>query len=123
MNNGDRQPLIIKEAKDTINRIKGSKVERLEVISKVLGTATMVAGVITAIDLIVPDPVFGIDEAALTAITALIGTGKGIVDKQIASLKESDDYSYDQDQVNDLAKKIKAVHDAFKASKGNSFTK
>jgi hypothetical protein len=123
MNNGDRQPLIIKETKDTINRIKSSKVERLEVVSKVLSTATMVAGVITAIDLIVPDPVFGIDEAALTAITALIGTGKGIVDKQIASLKESDSYSYDQDQVNDLAKKIKGVHDAFKASKGNNFTK
>lgn len=123
MNNGDRQPLIIKETKDTINRIKSSKVERLEVVSKVLGTATMVAGVITAIDLIVPDPVFGLDEAALTAITALIGTGKGIVDKQIASLKESDNYSYDQDQVNDLAKKIKGVHDAFKASKENSFTK
>lgn len=123
MNNGDRQPLIIKETKDTINRIKSSKVERLEVVSKVLGTATMVAGVITAIDLIVPDPVFGIDEAALTALTALIGTGKGIVDKQIASLKESDNYSYDQDQVNDLAKKIKGVHDAFKTSKENSFTK
>ena len=43
MNNGDRQPLIIKETKDTINRIKSSKVERLEVVSKVLGTATMVA--------------------------------------------------------------------------------
>ena len=123
MNNEERKPLVIKEAKDTINRIKSSKVERLEVVSKALGTATMVAGVITAIDLIVPDPVFGIDEAALTAITALIGTGKGIVDKQIASLKESDNYSYDQDQVNDLAKKIKGVHDAFKASKGNSFTK
>ena len=123
MNNDDRQPLIIKETKDTINRIKSSKVERLEVVSKALGTATMVAGVITAIDLIVPDPVFGIDEAALTAITALIGTGKGIVDKQIASLKESDNYSYDQDQVNDLAKKIKGVHDAFKASKGKSSTK
>lgn len=123
MNNDERKPLVIKEAKDTINRIKGSKVERLEVVSKVLGAATMVAGVITAIDLIVPDPVFGLDEAALTAITALIGTGKGIVDKQIASLKENDDYSYDQDQVNELAKNIKGVHDAFKASKSNTITK
>ena len=37
MNNDERKPLVIKEAKDTINRIKGSKVERLEVVSKVLG--------------------------------------------------------------------------------------
>ena len=123
MNNEERKPLVIKEAKDTINRIKSSKVERLEVVSKVLGTATMVAGVITAIDLIVPDPVFGLDEAALTAITALIGTGKRIVDKQIASLKENDNYSYDQNQINELAKNIKDVHDAFKTSKSNTITK
>ena len=123
MNNDDRKPLIIEETKENINNIKNSRVERLETVSKTLATATMVAGIITAIDLIVPDPVFGLDEAALTAITALIGTGKGIVDKQIASLKESDTYSYDQDQVNDLAKKIKGVHDAFKASKGNNYTK
>ncbi len=123
MNNDERKPLVIKESKANINNIKNSKVERLEVVSKVLSTATIVAGVITAIDLIVPDPVFGLDEAALTAITALIGTGKGFVDKQIASLKETDNYSYDQNQVNDLAKKIKGVHDAVKASKSNNITK
>lgn len=123
MNNDDRKPLIIKETKDTINNLKNSRVERLEVISKALGTATMVAGVITAIDLIVPDPVFGLDEAALTAITALLGTGKKIVENQISSLRETDSYNYDQNQVNDLAKKIKNVHDAFKSTKDNTITK
>lgn len=123
MNNEERKPLVIKESKENINNIKNSKVERLEVVSKVLSTATIVAGVITAIDIIVPDPVFGIDEAALTAITALLGTGKGMVDKQIASLKESDSFNYDQEQVNDLAKNIKNVHDAFKKSKETGYTK
>ena len=123
MNNEERKPLVISETKENINNIKNSKVERLEVVSKVLSAATIVAGVITAIDLIVPDPVFGIDEAALTAITALLGTGKGMVDKQIASLKEKDTYDLDQNEVNNLATKIKDVHDAFKKSKEASYTK
>ena len=48
------------------------KIKRLELIEKILIAGTVIVGIITVIDIFIPDPILLLDEAALTAITGLL---------------------------------------------------
>ena len=79
-----RETVVIPEKKRKIEKIKkkfnnpemsdstATKIASLEVTNNLLKAATITAGVVTVIDLFVPDPVFGLDEAALASITGLL---------------------------------------------------
>ena len=127
-----RKSVFVTEKKDKIQKIKkkyknlemsdetAAKVYRLDVASNVLKAATAVVGVITVIDLFVPDPVFGIDEAGLTALTTLLGGACAFVDKKAENIANDEDASIQMDEVTKLTEQI---GNAAKAVKGNSSSK
>ncbi len=104
----ERKILRKEVSKDVLNKIKekydalemtdeaAKKVYSLEITSKTLKKVTQALGVITTIDLVIIDPVFGIDEAILIGLTSILGIAykyvKGSVDSVIetGSMKDID---------------------------------
>ena len=128
-----KEAVIIPEKKKKIEKVKAKyknmsmsdetamKIVRLNTINSVLKTATGTVGLITVIDFFIPDPVFGLDEAALTAITTLLGYSSSLVDNKIDKIAASDDAELKMEEINNLANKLSDV--AGKVKKQNPNTK
>lgn len=113
-----RETVVIPEKKRKIENIKkkfnnpemldstATKIASLEVTNNLLKAATITAGVITVIDLFVPDPVFGLDEAALASITGLLKYSSTVVENKIEELAKSDDTSIKMDEVTKLTEEL-----------------
>lgn len=124
-----RETVVIPEQKRKIENIKkkfnnqemtdttATKIASLEVTNKLLKAATITAGVITVIDLFVPDPVLGLDEAALASITGLLKYSSTIVENKIESLANSDDASIKIDEVTKLTEQLTKTATDVKRSK------
>lgn len=126
-----RESVFVTEKKDKIQKIKkkynnmamsdntASKVYRLDVANNVLKAASAAVGVVTVIDLFVPDPVMGIDELGLGAITGLLGYASTLVDTKARNLANGEDASIQMDEVTKLTEQIGNVAKNVKG-KGNS---
>lgn len=126
-----RETVVIPEQKRRIEKIKkkfnnpemtdstATKIASLEATNKLLKAATVGAGVITVIDLFTPDPVFGLDEAALASITGLLKYSSTVVDNKIDSLAKSDDVSLQMDEVTKLTEQLSKVAGAVKNSRSS----
>lgn len=124
-----RETVVIPEQKRKIENIKkkfnnpemtdstATKIASLEVTNKILKAATIGAGVITVIDLFTPDPVFGLDEAALASITGLLKYSSTVVENKIESLANSDDASIQMDEVTKLTEQLTKAATAVKQSR------
>lgn len=127
-----REAVFVPEKKKRLEKIKkkyknlemsdetAAKVYRLDVASNVLKAATAVVGVVTVIDLFVPDPVFGIDEAGLTALTTLLGGACAFIDKKAENIANDEDASIKMEEVTQLSAQI---GNTAKAVKGKSNSK
>ena len=89
----------------------------LEVTNNILKAATAAAGVITVIDFFVPDPVLGLDEAALTAITGLLGYASKIVDNKIDAIVESGNASLKMNEITKLTEQVSNAAKSIKSSR------
>ena len=94
-----------------------SKIRNLEVIHKLLLLGTFIIGIITIIDIFVPDPVFLLDEAALAAITGFFKTAATFTKKKIALLVETDSAKMSTEDVEELSKNIKNATKNIKRSR------
>ena len=113
-----RETLVIPEKKTKIEKIKkkfnnpemsdstATKIASLEVTNSLLKAATITAGIITTIDVFTPDPVFGLDEAALASITGLLKYSSTLVENKIEDLANSDDTSIKMDEVTKLTEQL-----------------
>ena len=116
-----REAVFVKADKKKIEQVKkkyknmsmsdeaASKIVRLNTLNSVLKTATGAVGLITVIDYIVPDPVLGLDEAALTAITGLLGYSSSLVNNKIDSIAASEDAELKMDEINKLTDQLSNV--------------
>lgn len=107
--------VIIPEDKDRINKIKAkynnlsmsdsnaSKIIRLETAGKVLSAASIATGILFVIDVFVPDPVIGLDEAALGGISALTKPFDTIVKNKIDDLANDKDGNLNSDDVSKIS--------------------
>lgn len=123
-----REAVFITEKKKKIDNIKSkynnmsmsdsaaSKIVSLEVTNNILKAATAAAGVITVIDFFVPDPVLGLDEAALTAITGLLGYASKMVDNKIDAIVESGNVSLEMNEITKLTEQVSNVAKSIKSS-------
>lgn len=124
-----RKTVIIPEKKEVINNIREKynnlemaegtalKIASLEVTNEILAKAVKVAGVAFVIDLIVPDPVIGIDEALLGAITAATKTANVIITNKIGELAATGTTEMKVEEITQLATSIKNVADLGKSTK------
>ena len=129
-NNEGRKFACFKENKEKIEEIKkkyndmemtdetANKIRKLEITNNVLSAAMSLAGIATAIDLIIPDPLIGLDEAILAAITAGIGGMKAIIKSHIKDLTVNGNTDLEPDDVNKLTSILINISNAFKNKKG-----
>ena len=128
-----KEAVMIPEKKKRIEKVKAKyknmsmsddtamKIVRLNTLNNVLKAATGVVGLVTVIDYFVPDPLLGLDEAALTAITGLLGYSSSLVNNKIDSIAASDDAELKMEEINNLTNKLTDV--AGKVKKPNQNTK
>lgn len=116
-----RKMVVVPENKKKLENIKkkyknmqmsdddASKILRLEATNRILKGVTVGVGIITAIDFFVPDPVLGLDEAALTAITTLAGYSVSVVNNKIDAIANGDNLTLEMDEINKLSGQLKDV--------------
>ena len=97
---------------DTKNRLK-----RLEVIEKLLTVATIVVGIITVIDIFIPDPIFLLDEAALASITGLCQLIAGLVRSKMDELENGGKGKIEYKDVEKVTNKVSETAKTVKNSR------
>ncbi len=119
--NNNRETVVIPEKKEKIEKIKrkyknmamsddtAKKIRSLEITNTLLKAATAIVGVVAVIDLIIPDPVIGLDEAILTGATALLGSASTIVNNKIEDLANTDNAELKMEEVNLLSKQLNNI--------------
>lgn len=127
----DRVTVIVPDKKEKINKIREKynnpnltnadalKIESLEATNKILKNASAIAGVLFVIDLIIPDPMIGIDEAALGFITAASKSASAIVENKIEAIANSEDATLKENEVKKLAKDIGLVATTIKSNRSS----
>ena len=82
------------------------EIKRYEIIEKVLIALAIIIGVITIIDIFLPDPIFMLDEASLAAITGLLTYLSSLVRKKIEELKSGEKKKIDTKQIEEITTKV-----------------
>lgn len=95
------------------------KIKSLEIIDTLLTIGTVIIGIITVIDIFLPDPLFMLDEAALTAITGLLAYISSLVRKQVDKLKNGTKEKTDIKELEKLTEKVSETASSVKRSRGN----
>lgn len=95
------------------------KIKRLEIIDTLLIIGTIIIGIITVIDIFLPDPLFMLDEAALTAITGLLAYISSLIRKKVDKLKNGTKEKTDIKEIEKLNDKISETVSSVKRSRGN----
>ena len=98
--------------KNTKNRLK-----RLEIIEKILTIATIVVGIITVIDIFIPDPIFLLDEAALASITGLCQLIAGLVRSKMDEIENGGKAKLDYKEVEEVTNRVKEAAKTVKNSR------
>ena len=94
------------------------KIKSLEIIEKILIAGTVIVGIITVIDIFIPDPIFLLDEAALTAITGLLTYIANLVRRRIEELKTGEENSVGAKQISEVANRVTETAKTVKKSRG-----
>ena len=108
---------------DKNNEKLRQKIRDLEQINQVLYIFTNVVGVITIIDLIVPDPLFGIDEVALASLTTLLGLITALINRNIERLKKEGKFTLKISDINDIGREVKNTKENISKSRSKSSIK
>ncbi|MBQ8659947.1 MAG: hypothetical protein IJ475_03835 [Bacilli bacterium] len=128
----NKEAVVVPEKKETIERIKrkynnlqmsdktAQNIRRLEITNNVLKVVTAGVGIVAAIDLIIPDPVLGVDEAILTAATGLLGYGTSVVSNKIQDLAATESTDVSMTEINELTNKLASMAGAVAAKKANN---
>ena len=95
------------------------KIKSLEIIDTLLIIGTIIIGIITVIDIFLPDPLFMLDEAALTAITGLLAYISSLIRKKVDKLKNGTKEKTDIKEIEKLKDKISETVSSVKRSRGN----
>lgn len=104
---------------DKNNEKLRQKINELEQINKVLSIFTNIVGVITIIDLIIPDPLFGIDEIALASLTTLLGVIGALINRNIERLKREGKFTLKISDINDIGRGVKNTKESIARSRNS----
>lgn len=82
------------------------EIKRYEIIEKALIAGAIIIGVITVIDIFLPDPIFLLDEASLAAIAGLLTYLSSLVQKKIDELKQGEKKKMDVKEIGEITNKV-----------------
>ncbi len=108
---------------DKNNEKLRQKIYDLEQINRVFYVLTNIVGIITIIDLIIPDPLFGLDEVALASLTSLLGLITALINRNIERLKREGKFTLKISDINDIGREVKNTKDNISKSRSNSIKK
>jgi hypothetical protein len=94
------------------------KIKRLEILEKLLIAGTIFIGIITIIDIFLPDPLFLLDEAALTTITGLLTYIATLVRRKIEELKKGENNKINSNDIKEITSKVTETVNTVKKSRG-----
>lgn len=113
-----RETVFVTTSKKKIDNIKkkynnmqmsddtAAKIVRLDTANSILKAATAAVGIVTVVDFFVPDPVLGLDEAALSALTGVLGYASSVVSNKIEKIANSEDASLQMDEITTLTEQL-----------------
>ena len=104
---------------DKNNNKLRQKIYDLEQINRVFYVLTNIVGIITIIDLIIPDPLFGIDEVALASLTSLFGLITALINRNIERLKKEGKFTLEIQDINDIGREVKNTKENISKSRSN----
>ena len=104
---------------DKNNNKLRQKIYDLEQINRVFYVLTNIVGIITIIDLIIPDPLFGIDEVALASLTSLFGLITALINRNIERLKKEGKFTLKIQDINDIGREVKNTKENISKSRSN----
>ena len=104
---------------DKNNEKLRQKIYDLEQINRVFYMLTNIVGIITIIDLIIPDPLFGIDEVALASLTSLFGLITALINRNIERLKKEGKFTLKIQDINDIGREVKNTKENISKSRSN----
>ena len=87
------------------------------ILKIVLIVLTVIIGVITIVDIFVPDPVFALDEAALASITGLLTFLITLVSKKEDELKNGEKKKLDSKEIDELTNRATKAASAVRNSR------
>lgn len=93
------------------------KIKSLKIIEALLIIGTVLIGIITVIDLFIPDPLFLLDEAALTSITGLLTYLSAIVSKRIEKLEQGENTKTNVKEIGEITNKVSETASVVKKSR------
>lgn len=93
------------------------QIKTYQVLRIILIILTIVVGVITIVDIFMPDPVFALDEAALASITGLLTFLITLVSKKEDELKNGENKKLDSKEIEELTNKATKAASAVKQSR------
>ena len=91
--------------------------EKLEKLGNGLKLATTIVGIITLIDYVIPDPLFGLDEATLTAITGLLAILAKVNLDKLEALNKGEKAKLTNEDVNEITSEVGNVIKTYKKKK------
>ena len=93
------------------------KIKEYKIIEKVLITFAIIIGVITVIDIFLPDPIFMLDEASLAAITGLLTYLSSLVRKKIEDLENGENKKIRTKDIEEITSKVTETANAVNRSR------
>ncbi len=94
-----------------------NKIKQLERLKTICMSITVLIGVITVIDIFIPDPILLLDEAALASITGLFTLFTSSIDSKIKDLRNGNKLKISNEEINDLTNAIGTTAHAVKKSR------
>ena len=96
------------------------KIKKYKNLEKVLITFTIIIGIITVIDIFLPDPIFMLDEASLAAITGLLTYLSSLVRKKIEEIENNEKKKIESKDIEEITSKVTETANAVSKSRKRS---
>ena len=93
------------------------KIKSLKIVEALLLIGTVIIGIITVIDIFLPDPLFLLDEAALTTITGLLTYLSAFISKKIDKLENGDKTKTNMKEISEITNKVSETASVIKKSR------
>ena len=93
------------------------KINTLNIMKAMFMSLTVLVGVITIIDIFIPDPILFLDEAALASITGVLTLICGAIDSKIKDLKSGKDFNVNNEEVKQLTDALGNTASVVKSSR------
>lgn len=94
-----------------------NKIKRLEQLKMVFTTLAIIVGIITVVDMFIPDPILLLDEAALASITGLFTLIMTQIDDKIKKLKSGNKADVTIEEVKSITSAAGNTANAIKKSR------